>query len=212
VTVSFPSAACNVLSVPLAEAVRRRLPQILLRVMDAMSGYVQQSLNEGAVDLGILYDVNEARHLRFTPLLIEDLFLVAAAERWPHRGAANGVSCVPVRLTDCAGLGLILPHRTHGLREMIERVTEARGLRLNVILEMDALTNLKRLVVRGAGYTILAPAAVEDEVAQHKLVLVPISDAPMRRTVHLVRNPLRMVTRAAQEVERLAVEVTLELV
>ena len=34
----------------------------------------------------------------------------------------------------------------------------------------------------------------------------------MRRTVHLVRNPLRMVTRAAQEVKRLALDVTLDLV
>jgi LysR family transcriptional regulator, nitrogen assimilation regulatory protein len=119
---------------------------------------------------------------------------------------------VSVTLSECAELGLILPHRTHGLREMIERVAESRGVRLNVVLEMDALTHLKTLVVRGAGYTMLAPAAVTDEVEQRKLVLVPIRDAPMRRTVYFVRNPLRMVTRAALEIERLTLDLTLSLV
>jgi hypothetical protein len=59
---------------------------------------------------------------------------------------------------------------------------------------------------------MLAPAAVVEEVEQRKLVLVPIRDAPMRRTVYFVRNPLRMVTRAALEIERLTLELTLSLV
>lgn len=212
VSVGLPSSACNVLSVPLAEAVRRKFPKIILRTMDAMSGHVQQWLSEGSIDLGILYDVNEVRHLRVTPLLVEELFLVAAADGWPHEVDVQGVSRVSVTLSECAELGLILPHRTHGLREMIERVAESRGVRLNVVLEMDALTHLKTLVVRGAGYTMLAPAAVTEEVEQRKLVLVPICDAPMRRTVYFVRNPLRMVTRAALEIERLMLDLTLSLV
>jgi LysR family transcriptional regulator, nitrogen assimilation regulatory protein len=212
VSVGFPSSACNVLSVPLAEAVRKAFPKILLRTMDAMSGHVQQWLSEGSIDLGILYDVNEVRHLQVTPLLMERLFLVAPPEQWPHEVDAEGVSRRSVTLAECTQLDLILPHRTHGLREMIERVAASQNIHLNVIMEMDALTHLKTLVMRGEGYSILAPAAVGGEVDERKLILVPIRDAAMRRTVYLARNPLRMATRAGLEIEHLISEITVDLV
>jgi LysR family transcriptional regulator, nitrogen assimilation regulatory protein len=212
VSVGFPSSACNVLSVPLAEMVRQAFPKIQLRTMDAMSGHVQQWLTEGSVDLGILYDVNEVRHLQVTPLLVEQLFLVTPPDKWPHEVDAEGVARRSVTLAECAQQSLILPHRTHGLREMIERVAAAQSIQLNVILEMDALTHLKTLVMRGAGFSILAPAAVASEVEERKLILVPIRDAAMRRTVYLARNPLRMATRAGLEIERLIGELTVDLV
>ena len=158
------------------------------------------------------YDVNEVRHLRITPLLTEDLFLVAPASTWPGQIDSDGISHASVTFGECAQLGLILPHRTHGLREMIERFAQARNVQLNVILEMDALTHLKTLVTRQVGYSILAPAAVADEVAQRKLVLVPFKDGPVRRTVYLARNPLRTITRAGREIERLTIELAVDLV
>jgi LysR family transcriptional regulator, nitrogen assimilation regulatory protein len=212
VSVGLPSSACNVLSVPLAEAGRHMFPKILLRILDVMSGHVQQWLSEGSIDLGILYDVNEVRHLRVTPLLVEELFLVAAKKTWSEEVDANGVSCRSLSFSECAALELILPHRTHGLREMIERVAAAHSLHLNVIVEMDALVHLKTLVARGAGYSILAPAAVIREVEERRLVLVPIRDGLMRRTVYIVRNPQRVATRAALEIERLIIELTADLV
>jgi LysR family nitrogen assimilation transcriptional regulator len=212
VSVAFPSSASNVLSVPLAEAVRRDFPKIILRTMDAMSGHVEQWLTEGAIDIGIIYDVNETRHLRVTPLLTEDLFLIAPASSWPHEFGPDGISRVSVTLAECAELGLILPHRTHGLREIVERFAQTRNVQLKVILEMDALTHLKTLVAHHVGYSILAPAAVTEEVEQHKFVLVPIKDGPLRRTVYLARNPLRIITRAAVEIERLTVELVGDLV
>jgi LysR family nitrogen assimilation transcriptional regulator len=211
VSIGLPSSACNVLSVPLAEAVRQRLPKVVLRAMDSMSGHVQQWLTEGSIDVGILYDVNEVRHLRVTPLLIEDLYLIVARNRWPHPVDDDGTSEVSVTLAECERYDLILPHRTHGLRETIERFAEERGVHLNVVLEMDALTHLKSLVARGAGYSMLAPAAVTDELELRKLALVPIRDV-IRRTVYLVRNPLRVVSQAALQVERLTIDLVGELV
>ena len=177
-----------------------------------MSGHVQQWLTDGLIDAGILYDVNEVRHLRVTPLLVEDLYLIAARDRWPHAVDADGVSTVPVTLSECAQYDLILPHRSHGLRETVERFMEGRGVHINVVLEMDALTHMKALVERGTGYSMLAPAAVAEEVKKGKLTLVPIGDARIQRTVYLVRNPLRVVPQAALEIERLIIELVADLV
>jgi LysR family transcriptional regulator, nitrogen assimilation regulatory protein len=212
VSFGIPSSASNVLSVPLAETVRHRFPKIMLRTMEAMSGFVQEWLAQGQLDLGILYDVERARSLKAQTLLIEELFLVTAASGWSRKIGPDGIADTPVSLQDCVSLPMILPHRSHGLRDTIERFVGSRGLSLSVVLEMDSLTNLKTLVERGSGYTILAHAAVYDEVQRGTLVMVPIRDPVMRRTVFLVRNASKPVTQAAREIERVILEITAELV
>ena len=212
VSLGLPSSVGMVLSVPLAETIRNDFPKVTLRVMDAMSGHVQQWLTDGAIDIGFLYNVEAVRHLKVQPLLAEELFLVAPADGWPHAVGADGVATDPVNLADCAGLGLILPSGAHGLREMIERYARAQGVRLDISLEMDSLPQIKELVARGSGYTILSHSAAQREVETGELALVPIREPVMRRTVHMVRNPSRPVTRAAQEVERVIVAIVRELV
>jgi len=107
---------------------------------------------------------------------------------------------------------MVLPHRTHGLREIIEDFATQRGISLQVPIEMDSLTNMKALVSRGSAYTILARAAIVEELRRKTLIAVPICDPVVRRTVYLVRNPSRPVTQAVLKVERLIVEIVTELV
>jgi LysR family transcriptional regulator, nitrogen assimilation regulatory protein len=213
-SVSFgvPSSASNVLSVPLAETVRHQFPKIMLRTMEAMSGFVQEWLAQGQLDLGILYDVERARYLKAQPLVVEELFLVTAADGWSSKIGPDGIAETHVSLQDCASLPMILPHRSHGLRDTIERFVGSRGLSLSVVLEMDSLTNIKTLVKRGSGYTILAHAAVYEEVQRGTLAMVPLRDPVMRRTVFLVRHASRPVTQAAREIERVILDITAELV
>lgn len=212
VAFALPSSVGMALSVPLAETVRHEHPGIMLRAMDAMSGHVQAWLESGAVDLGILYNVEAVRHLKVTPLLVEELYLVAAADAWPHPVGPGGVAVAPVTLREAAALPLVLPSRSHGLRERIEASARAAGVGLNVTIEMDALVQIKELAARGSGYSILAHAAVRKEVEAGEIVLTPIVEPVLRRTVHLVRNPARPVTRAVLEVERLTLRIIAELV
>lgn len=212
VTFAFPSSVSNVLTVPLAETVRHEFPQVVLRAMDAMSGHVQQWLTEAKIDFGVLYDVNAVRHLQVTPLLVEDLYLVASADSWKGEINADGSAQQAIDLADCARLDLILPHRTHGLRDLIERFARAHCVALNVAMEIDSLSQIKSIVERGSGFSILAHAAVNQEVMRGAFVLVPIRNPAIRRTVYLATNPERRLTRAAKEIQQLAMKIVIELV
>ena len=212
VSFAFPSSVSNVLTVPLSETVRNEFPKIVLRAMDAMSGHVQAWLNEGVIDFGILYDVHFARELDMRPLLVEDLYLVAARDCWKGDILKSGFARDSVTFGECARLGLILPHRAHGLREMLERVAASQNVALDVVLEMDSLSRIKTLIARGSGYSILTHAAVHEEIERGELILAPIRDPALRRTVYLATNPARPVKRAAKEVERMAVDIVCELV
>ena len=95
---------------------------------------------------------------------------------------------------------------------MIDRFARAAGIEMQVAIEMDALTQIKTLVARASGYTILAPAAAQDLVERGELIAARIEEPVMRRPVYLVRNPEATVTRAGQEVERLTLQVIQDLV
>lgn len=208
VSFGLPSSVSMVLSVPLAETVRLELPKVRLRAIEAMSGFIQTWLEDQSIDLGILYDIGAVRHLRFRRLMTEDLFFFSAADAWPFATAPGA----PVPLAGIAAVELVLPSRHHGLRIMIDRITRAQGVRLNVATEMDALSQIKTMVARGSGFTILAPAAAIDFVDRGELVMAPIVEPRMTRPVYLVRNPAKPVTAASREVERITIDVIRDLI
>lgn len=208
VSFGLPSSVSMVLSVPLAETVRLELPKVRLRAIEAMSGFIQTWLEDQSIDLGILYDISSVRHLNHRPLMTEDLFFFSAPDSWPFEKRPGSA----VRLTELAPVELVLPSKHHGLRTMIDRFTRSQGVQLTVATEMDALSQIKTMVARGSGYTILAPAAAIDFVERGELIMAPIIEPRMTRPVYLVRNPAKPVTAASRELERITIEVIRDLV
>jgi len=209
VSFGLPSSVSMVLSVPLAETVRHVLPHVRLRAVEAMSGFIRHWLENGELSLGILYDVEGLRGLEVRPLLSEGPCFVCAPDTYPFSAEARTAG---VRLADIAALDLILPSRSHGLRTLIDKASGEADVTLTVAVEMDALTQIKTLVARGSGYTILAPAAVQDAVARGELETVRIVDPVIRRSVYLVWNSALRKSRAIREVERLTLEIVDDLV
>lgn len=208
VAFGLPPSISMVMSVPLAETVRIELPQVRLQAIEAMSGYIRTWLEAGTVDLAFLYSLDRKDHLRARHLMDEQLCFFAAPDNWPLPTPPGQ----PVRLADIARLDLILPSTTHGLTKTITRHTEEHGIELNIVIEMDAMTQIKELVARGSGYTIFAPAAAHDFVARGELVKSPIIEPAIWRPVFLASNPMRPMNRAFQAVEKLTLIVARDLV
>jgi len=187
VAFGLPSSISMVLSVPLAETVRHLLPKVKLRVIEAMSGFIRKWLLDEWIDLGFLYDYDDARLFEARELMHEELYFFAAADNWPLRRAVGE----PTPLAEIAGLELVLPSQHHGMRRTIDKYAQSRGLDLNVCVEMDALAQIKELVARGSGFTILAAAAAHDRAARGELVSSPIVEPVITRAIYLVRKLTR---------------------
>ncbi len=208
VSFGLPSSVSMVLSVPLAETTRLELPKVSLCAVEAMSGFIRDWLQEGSIDLGILYDINMLRHFQSRLLMTEELYFFSAADAWPLASAPGD----PVPMAEAARQDLVLPSGNHGLRALIDRFAKANGIELNVVVEMDALTQIKTLVARGSAHTILAPASVHDFLESGALLGAPLVEPAIRRPVYLVRNPEKVITRASREVEALTLVVIRDLV
>jgi LysR family nitrogen assimilation transcriptional regulator len=208
VTFGLPSSIAMVLSVPLAETVRLELPKVKFRAIDAMSGFIKTWLEDQSIDVGMLYDLHSVRHMNHIELMTEELHFFSAPDAWPFSSRVGS----PVKVSDIPKAELVLPSPHHGLRSMIDRFMKSEGVTLNVVTEMDGLGQIKTLVARGSGHTILAPAAAIDFVERGDLIMAPIIEPKLIRPVYLVRNPAKSMSRANQELERITLEVIKDLV
>ncbi|MCB2013207.1 MAG: LysR family transcriptional regulator [Geminicoccaceae bacterium] len=207
-TVAFgmPPSASMVLSVPLAETIRLEYPDVRLKVVEAISGYLAPWLEDGTVDLALLYDLKDVEKYSGTHVIDEELYFYSAPDAWPFETSPDQ----PIPFRELAKVDMILP--TSGLRNTIRRYEEAQDVTLNVVVEMDAMRQIIELVARGSGYAIFAPAACQKQVDRGELLQVPIIEPVMTRPVHLVRHPDRVSTRAGRTIEEVTLKIVRELV
>ena len=121
-----------------------------------MSGFVRNWLEQGRIDLAILYTKSTDPRLAVDTLVNEELVLIVPADQ-PVEG--------PISLVQLSEFQLILPSKGHGLRDLIETVMRECGAQINVSMEIDSFRNIKNLVAKGFGVSILPLHAVAEEVA-----------------------------------------------
>ncbi|MEU6602846.1 LysR family transcriptional regulator, partial [Streptomyces flaveolus] len=113
VTVGLLESAADLLAEPLVSALAREQPGIELRLMTAYSGHLQQWLDDGDLDLSLLYNLAGSPSLNAHPLVREQLWVVAQASdglRADH----------PVPFTLAAARPLVMPAAGHALRTLID--------------------------------------------------------------------------------------------
>jgi LysR family nitrogen assimilation transcriptional regulator len=211
VAIGLPGTASLILGVPLLVAARTSLPLVNIHVREAMSGTIRRWLEEGRIELGVLYDAEGLRHLASKVIARETLLLVGPAGAF---GEADqfGIAVEPVAQTFLHSQDFILPSVSHGLRKLIERQLHMENLSLAVTTEIDSLAHTKTLVAAGLGCTLLSHAAIRAELTSGELSAAHIAGIDLSRSVAFVRNPAQRLTRASIEVEDLAAQLLREMI
>jgi LysR family transcriptional regulator, nitrogen assimilation regulatory protein len=211
VTMGLPFSLSLLLGVPLLLAVKQQLPKVSLTLEEAMSGHIRQWLEDGTIDLALLYNADEFRHLSARPFVLEELCLVG---RLGDFGPVDsqGMALQPVELAKVAPLRLILPTSRHGLRQFVNANTKGSIIADAVQMEVDSLQHIKALVAAGHGHSILSQAAIAEELKMKTLAAARLVDPPLQRQVHIVRNPSRITMRASVGVESLLIELVQSMI
>lgn len=148
-SVGIPPSAGATIAGPLIERFHRQHPAVSLRVVEDLTGAIQDALISGILDLGILYEGALNSSLHTERIKIEELVLVGPAE--------GEIPLLPsVGLDDLPHYPMILPGPRHGLRAIVEQAAFRAGIRLNIVIEVESLPLLLEFVQRGLGYTILS--------------------------------------------------------
>jgi LysR family nitrogen assimilation transcriptional regulator len=200
-TVNFgvPTSLTAVLCMPLVETTLAELPDVRLRVVESMSGYIIDWLREGRLDLGLVFGVKSISGVQLEPLIEEDLYLAAdSAETFAPLLDEKG----EVPLDRLAGVPMVLPTQRHGLRQLFDETAQRNGVARVPRIEIDSFSQIQRLVQRKMGMTVLSRAALHDSLLDPPLASVRICSPTITRTVSLAYSESRQLTKATREVAR----------
>lgn len=173
VSLGLASSTAAVLALPLLQALRERHPGVRVHLVESLSGNLATMLNGRLLDLAVVFETESARRWSVQPLLDEALFVIGVPTL---PGMPRGRS---VRLSALAGLPLVLPTGTHGLRAVVNAAFAQVRREPRVVLEVDGLGTLMDTVRAGLAATI-QPGAVAARVPAG-LTTVPITDRRARR-------------------------------
>lgn len=187
VRIGLPGTVSSVLSEPLIASCREQFPDIKLVIAEAMSGFVRDWLNEGQVDLALLY-LDIQNNMISSSLILEEEIVVV------HPYSPSQVSILSSEaLVD---FPLILPSQSHGLRVMLEGKVPILGSALNPTIEVDSFHTIKQLVEKGYGSSLLPLHAVHQELEEKKLSISHLEDRHLWRRIYLAERSTKPATAA----------------
>lgn len=207
VRIGLPGTVSEQFSVPLIEAAREKFPAVRIRIAEAMSGFVLDWLRRGEVDLAVIYSTSDPKGLGIHHVLTEELCLFGA----PGLGAVTAAPGATVTMAEAAALDLILPGIGHGLRDQIEEAAGAKAT-IRPAIEIESYGQIKRLVQRGLGYSILPRMAVTEHEKAGIFQSWPIAQPTLYRKVYLAYSTERPMPAAARAIGQLSWDILRGLV
>lgn len=198
VTIGLPWLLLERLSAGLARGFIPAHPAVNIRFIGGFADHLREVLLAGEADLALIFDPAPARAMALTPLLQEEMVLVAAPAagyRADRRLPFSRLGAVP----------LVLPSPKNPFRQRLEALAAARGLALDVRFEVEALAPQKALVLGGVGQMLASPQAVRAELAEGRLCAAPLRGPAITRVLQLAEptdRPASVATRRLTEAVR----------
>ncbi|WP_346056168.1 LysR family transcriptional regulator [Amycolatopsis dongchuanensis] len=178
VTVGLLDSTAELLAEPLVSAVRRAHPGIELRVLSAYSGHLQQWLDDGDLDLSLLYNLTGTPSLNVTPVVRERLWAVAG----PGEGLRPDVA---VPFAEAAARPMVMPAPGHGLHTLITTAAREAGTTIDAVVQTNSMALQKQLVRGGHGWTVLPAVGIAADLAAGTLTAAPLAEPEVWRSIVL---------------------------
>ncbi len=158
----------------------RQYADVTLDIVTASSSEIQRMVLNGAVELGLLFEVPGDVRLRVKAALAQPISLICK----PDTRLASRAS---VTLADVADERLVLPGSDLRISEIVHSVFRDANLRLNTVIVCNTLRPLVDSVRTGIGVTLLPQIVVQRELLEGHLVAVRVECKEFQTTgIHVV--------------------------
>ena len=169
----------------------RRYPQARLDVEYLRPEKVYEAVVADRADLGLLSYPESNKEVTVLPWREEEMVVASS----PYHELAQRAELRPEDLesVDFIGFDEDLP-----IRRDIDRFLREHHVRVNVRLHFDNLQMIKEAVAHGEGVSIMPARVMREEIAQGRLVPIPIAKLELFRPVGIVHRRKKRFHRAAQ--------------
>lgn len=155
-------------------------PRVTLRVASANTRDVARAMLGRRVDVALVEGPVEHDRLETLPWRKDELVVIAP----PFHALAGRRR---LSLADLGDASFIVRERGSGTRRVAEEALAARGVSVNVGLELASTEAIKQAVAAGLGLAIVSRAAIADQVALGRIVVLPVRGVSFARTLSEIR-------------------------
>lgn len=197
---SLPSTAHPLVST-LYRRLKERYPLIQLAVREGQGSQLEMWLEDGSVDLAILYRTS-------TSPKNDDVYLVETSTYLVSAAGDPLTSRPTVPFSALHNLPLVLFCRPSSWRNHLEQIGAERGVSLNVALEADSLNLQTHIVSEGGIYALLGPYAVAAASKERRLRSSKLVAPVVTRHIALAMSRHAEATLACRTVMQVVREIT----
>lgn len=203
VTVGIPSGAARVMVSELLAAAKEVIPNVSLKIVEGMTGPLEEWMNAGRFNLAVLYRMADSIG-GYDELAREEFCLVAHPNMPPFTN--------PIELADLFAFPLAVPMPVNNVRRSVADAIDRFGCTLDIRFEVDSLSTILRMVAEGKAYSILTPAAIHNEVRSGLVKAIKVVNPVISRSVVLATNTRDERLPAVKATRSVLINVVRELV
>jgi LysR family transcriptional regulator, transcriptional activator of the cysJI operon len=169
----------------------RRYPEAELRIEYLRPEKVYEAVAAQRADLGLVSYAEPTKDIAVVPWREEQMVVAVS----PYHLLAASEKIQPAELE---GLEFVAFDEDLPIRRDIDRFLRERHVHVKVTLHFDNIQMIKEAVAHGAGISIMPARAMLAEVAQGRLVPVPLAAPELFRPVRIIHRRRERFHRAAQ--------------
>lgn len=165
---------------PAVEAVRKRCPQVALRLTAERSAALRKQLHEGLLDAAIVVS-------RLDRPLADPSAIALGTERVLVVAAEDSGLAPRVKVRDLAGAAWVINPEGCGFRAQLEHALAESGLGLNVIVESWGVAMQLALVSAGVGLGLIPERLLNDSPYRGSVRALAVQDLAPALAIWLVK-------------------------
>jgi LysR family transcriptional regulator, nitrogen assimilation regulatory protein len=171
-------------------------PNVTVQIVEAYSGVLTEQVRAGDLAFAVVPSFAGGAGLR-------QILVARTREVLVARAGVGRTHLAPVRPADLGPLKLVLPKPTNARRKSIETYLQSNGVRVDRIVELDAMMGTLDFVATTDWVTILPGLMMATDVDPKRYTVNPLDEPPL--WLDLVRiesahRPLSQVTRAFADI------------
>jgi LysR family nitrogen assimilation transcriptional regulator len=195
IAVAFSPTIGQAIVRPFVRELFKLHPEIRLRILEGVSGYIGEWLATRKVDVAVTYFTDALARMSFEELSSEELYLISSKRK--NRFPAS------LSFKDIKDIPLILPGEPHGLRVQLEEAAKHTGTRLDIRIEADSFSTIKQLIQEGVGCSTLPLSAIKAEIRQGEFCVTKITEPVLKRRLVVITNSGRVPASGLKEVVKI---------
>jgi len=169
----------------------RRYPASSLAVEYMRPDKIYSAVVNDTADLGLVSYPESGRDIAAIPWREEQMQLAVA----PSHPLASRAEIFP---SDLNGQDFIAFDEDLSIRRELDRFLREQGIEIRPVMHFDNIQMIKEAVALGSGISILPARTMQAEIAQGRLVAVPLHAPDLVRPVGVVHRRRKKVNRATQ--------------